>query len=324
MDFSLPYTEEQQRFRLEVRAWIEENIPEEKRDPIDNRDFDEEMFHFWRQKHKDLAAKGWLYPTFPKEYGGGGLTGDHETIIAEEFLRGRVPRNTIGPEQVPLILATLLVWATEEQKQRFLIPLLNAGKIAWQKFTEPHSGADLANYQSTAVRDGDDWILNGSNVFISGRVAPDWIFGPMVTDPDAPRHRNLGFFMIPVPSPGLEIRSMNLLSGNDQNFIFLDNVRVPGDHLIGGDHQGWQVANTSLEQEHGGRGSAFPSDEVVDNLIAYTQEAKRNGDSLGKDPVVQQIAISAYLEAHVQSLLAKRTFWDVHEPDGGELRGQRG
>ncbi len=306
MDFTLPYSEEQQRFRAEVRTWLEANVPEEMKSPIDGRDFTDEHYLFWRGKHQELAQKGWLYPTFPKEYGGGGLSGDHETILQEEFLRARA----VGTFTNPFAFPTLLVWGTEEQKQKFLVPMLTAEKVAWQKFTEPQSGTDLANYQSRAVRDGDDWVITGQNVFVSGRgPQPDYLFGPAVTDTEAPRHRNLGYFMIPYPTPGLEIRNQNLVTGNDQHFVFLDNVRVPGDHLIGGDHQGWQVSNTALEQEHGGRGSAFPRNETVDNLVEYTRTTRRDGGTLGQDPVVQEATMQNYLEAHVQSLLAKRTFW---------------
>ena len=306
MDFSSPDSTDQQRFRQEVRTWFEENIPENMIHPVDPRDFTEEMYVFWRGKHQEMAAKGWLYPTFPVEYGGGGLTADHETILEEESLRFKVPRflNTN-------VLPSILVWGTEEQKQKFLAPLLKAEKIAWEKYTEPRSGADLAGYSSRAVRDGDDWIVTGQNAFISGRDVsrPDWLFGPLVTDPDAPRHRNLGFFMIPSPSQGLEIKTQALLTSNEQHTIFLDNVRVPGDHLIGGASQGWQVTNTSLEEEHGGRGRAFPADPVVGNLVEYVRKTKMNGGTLGDDPLLQQQTMDAYIDAHVDGLMAKRTFW---------------
>ena len=259
-----------------------------------------------------MAGKGWLYPTYPKEYGGGGLTPDHETILQEEFQRYRVSSASTGAD----VFAPLLVWATEEQKQKFLVPLLKAEKTSWQKFTEPQSGADLASYQGRAVREGDDWILTGQNVFISGWPRPRWnvrgpdyLWGPMLTDPDAPRHRNLGFFMIPVPSPGLTIQEQNLVNGWLQHFIFMDGVRVSADHLIGGDHQGWQVTNTLLEQEHGGRGQAFPRDEVADNMVSYVREANSQGAIEGQDSVVQQIAMQASLEAQVDTLLQKRTYW---------------
>ena len=307
MDFVYPYTEEQERFRKEVRSWLEENIPEEMKLPIDQDDFSEEMYEFWREKHKELAKKGWLYPTYPKEYGGGGLTGELETIIHEEFRRYRAR----GPFTADFVLPSLLVWGTEEQKQKFLIPLLTEEKVAWEKFTEPKSGSDLAGYKSKAVQDGDDWILNGSNVFVSGTgdTGPDWLYGPMRTDDDAPRHRNLGFFMIPVPSPGLEILNQTLVSGKEQHFIFLNNVRVPGDHLIGDDHSGWQVTNTALEREHGGSGSIFRKEAPVKNLVSYVQEKAQKRESPAGNPVLQQTAAAAYIEEHVADVFGRRTFW---------------
>jgi len=120
MDFALAYTTEQGEFRQEVRTWLEANIPEEMKDPIDDRDFTKEMYLFWREKHREMAQKGWLFPTFPKEYGGGGLSGDHETILQEELKRARAVRVMNNDTGFP----ALMVWTTEEQKQKFLVPIL--------------------------------------------------------------------------------------------------------------------------------------------------------------------------------------------------------
>ncbi len=229
MDFEYKYTQEQQDFRQEVRSWLEKNIPEAMQAPVDRLDLSEEQYHFWRGMHQQLAAKGWLYPTYPQEYGGGGLSGEHETILLEEFERARVQRSFTNG----LVFPTLLVWGTEEQKQKFLKPLLTAEKVAFQNFSEPNAGSDLASLQSRAVRDGDDWIITGQKTWISGHGECDYLFGPIVTDPDSPRHRNLGYFLIPSPLAGLEMRRLNLLTGHDQSFIFMDHVRVPGDHPRG-------------------------------------------------------------------------------------------
>lgn len=305
MDFKYHYTEEQKEFRREVRTWLEDNIPAGMKAPVDRLDLTEEHYRFWRQMHMQLAEKGWLHPTYPKGYGGGGLTGEHETILLEEFERARVVPDFTNR----YIFATLLVWATEEQKQKFLTPILKAEKVAFQNFTEPNAGSDLASLQSRAVRDGDDWIITGQKTFISGHGDPDYLFGPIVTDADAPRHRNLGYFLIPHPSPGLEMSRLNLLTGHDQSFIFMDNVRVPGDHLIGGEQEGWQVTQTTLEIEHGGRGIALPRDEALDNLLQYVRETRRNGEKLGSDPIVQQEAIAAYIDSHINDLFAQRNYW---------------
>ena len=333
MDFTIPYTEEQEQFRQEVRTWLEENIPDEMKEPIDPRDITEEMWKFWRGKHREMGEKGWLFPTYAKEYGGGGLTAAHATILEEELTRARAIRST----STTFVFDDIIVWGTEEQKQKFLVPMLRGEKTNHQKLTEPKGGADLANYLSRAVRDGDGWILSGQSVFISAWGDEDYFPGPMLTNPDAPRHRNLGFFMIPNPSPGLEVRAMDLLSGDRQKVIFMDNVRVPGDHLIGGDHEGWQVMGTHLEAEHGGHGGAAPRHEDVDNLVSYIKEKGHDRGTLGSDDVIQQVAMDAVIEAHVQSLLTKRTYWmyqngmniqyegnlsDVHDRESG-LRNAR-
>ena len=305
MKFEQVYTPEQEQFRQEVRTWLEENVPADMAAPVDMENLTDELYTFARQLHVKLVEKGWLFPTMPKEYGGGGLTGEHETILEEEFNhKGVIRALTNG-----LVFPTLLVWGTEEQKRKFLVPLLKTEKVAFQGFTEPKGGADLAGLESRAVRDGDDWLITGTKCFVSGQGVPDYIFGPMVTDPEAPRHRNLGFFLIPNPSPGLTIQKMNLVNGHSQHFIFMDDVRVAGDHLIGGDHQGWQVAGTTLEQEHGGRGQAFPRDRLVENMVSYVQETKRGEEGLGKDPLMQQVVLDGYLEAHIYNLLAQRDFW---------------
>ena len=201
------------------------------------------------------------------------------------------------------------MWATEVQKRKFLVPLLKAEKTALQAFSEPNAGSDLASIQSRAVKEGDDWIISGQKVFITGRSNPDYLFGPIMTDADAPRHRNLGYFLIPNPSPGLELRGLKLLDKGESFFAFMDNVRVPGDHLIGGDHEGWQVTRTTLEIEHGGRGLAYLRDEVLENLLRYVRDTKRNGEGLGNDRVVQQLAAEAYIDSHIDTLFARRNYW---------------
>ena len=152
----------------------------------------------------------------------------------------------------------------------------------------------------------------------------DLLFGPMMTDPDAPRHRNLGYFLIPAPSPGLELQRLNLLTGHDQSFIFMDNVRVPGDCLIGEDHQGWQVTQTTLEIEHGGRGLAFTREEALENLMKYVNGTTQNGQAIADDPVVQQTAMDAYIDSHINTLLSHRNFWMYQTRQEMTYQGSQG
>ena len=309
MDFTYHYTDEQERFRAEVRAWLEENVPDKMTLPLDEATLTDEQYAFARELDKKLAPKGWLFPTMPKEYGGGGMTVEYGNIIEEEFDRKRM----VSPvSQVP---AALIVWGTEEQKEKHLRPIMTGEKTAVTLLTEPKGGADLAGLESTAVRDGDDWLMTGTKCFITHPRHPDLMFGPMITDPDAPRHRNLGYFIIEVPSPGLALQEMELLVGSEQHFIFMDNVRVSGENLLGGDHQGWQVTQTAL---HGGAvGAPFVKDAIHDwsgkfpwvDMVRYLQETERHGESVGKDPVLQQQALDAYLDGHICTLFAQRNYW---------------
>ena len=298
MDFTRTYTPEQEIFRAEIKAWIAENVPENMKAPVDRDDLSAEQVAWWRETHNTLAAKGWLYPVFPTEYGGGGLSGDEETIIEEEFAEGRVVKGFTNA----LVFPTLLVWATEDQKQKYLKPLLTAEKVAFQNFSEPGHGSDLASLESKATRDGDDWIINGQKTWVSGTGTADLLFGPMVTDQDAPRHRNLGYFLLPVDTEGIELKRLNLLNGDAQHFVFMDNARVDNDALIGGDHQGWQVTQTTLEQEHGGRGQASPRDDAMDDVLKYTRESN-------SDDIAKQLAVDSMIDSRITALFQERNFW---------------
>ena len=312
MDFIHHYTEQQERFRAEVRTWLDENVPDAMTEPMDPNDLTDEQYAFGRELSKKLAAKGWLSATMPKEYGGGGMTAEEGGIIDEEIERKQA---VVVGGGAP---ASLVVWGTEEQKQKYLRPLLTGEKTSVTMLTEPKGGADLAGLETRAVKDGDDWLITGTKCFISHRREPDLMFGPAVTDPDSPRHRNLGYFIIEVPSAGLALQNMNLLMGKEQHFIFMDNVRVPGDHLIGGDHQGWQVAGAALEGLHGGNSLNAVQEDVVfqwgpafpwKDMVSYLQETKQGGESLGKDPIAQQLAMDCFMDGHIYTLFAKRNLW---------------
>ncbi len=313
MNFENTYTKEQQEFRKEVRAWIKANVPENMRMPMGTGlgiigyeqagDRAPEMMAFWKEKHLELGKRGWLYPTYPKQYGGGGLTAEHEAILAEEFHKwGVVPHHSDAQTIDPV-----LVWGTEEQKQKFVVPLLRGEKTSHRTLTEPQSGSDLANVRTRAVRDGDEWLITGQKVFISTFEGVDYLSGLAVTDPDAPRHRNLGFFLIPNPAKGLTMQTMNLITGKPKS-IFMEYVRAPADHLIGDPTQGWQVMGTVLDQEQQSSGSAVaPENRVVTTLVDFMQQTRKRGTHPEGDPVLQQHTVSAWIDDHIYALFVMRT-----------------
>ena len=314
MDFSteITYSAEQEKFRQEVSVWLSENaqIPEEFEIPRETGDMSQELYNWVREYRKKLGSKGWLAPLWPSEYGGGGLSVDMAQVLEEELSKRKIPAIYDNRLAAP----AMMVWGTEEQKQRFL-PLINKGDvITWQAFTEPEVGSDAASITTSAVRDGDDFIINGTKVYIGGPFSADYIWTTAVTDQTSPRHRNLGAFYVPADLPGISFSDMELIVNVGKRFVYYDNVRVPGEYLVGGENQGWQVAQTSLEIEHGAGGSigegASRDGGVVAALFDYAQTAVDGaGNPLIEDPRIRDLLVEARIETHIVELIALRNYW---------------
>ncbi|MBM2826173.1 MAG: hypothetical protein HW403_237 [Dehalococcoidia bacterium] len=308
MEFTLQYTKEQEEFRNEVQSWLDVNSkipPSVGSWPLHDRDVTDEQVAWCREFYSKLGQKGWFYPLMPKEYGGGGLTLDHDIIIKEEMDRYQVPGFSSAGN---VSIAALYVYGTEEQKQRFLRPMLQGEAVTWLLWTEPDSGVDLASVRTRAIRDGDDYVFNGVKCYISGRFDPDYLWILAVTDPEAPRHANLGHFYMPANLPGISWQYQELINRGAQHFVFFDNVRVPREYLVGGESQGWQVAQSSLELEHGAAGGLFGREAVVEDLVKSWQEGKVP-NSLAHGDAAKEHLVTAYIRSHVETLIARRNFW---------------
>lgn len=262
MDFEVyrEDTPELAQFRQEVRAWLAAHVPKVRRPSPGEEltpEWARELEEARREFRRRLGAKGWLVPTWPTEYGGAGLSAAHAAVLNEELARARAP--AIRDQGMDRFAPACFVWGTEEQKRRWL-PQVARGEvlISWV-CTEPEAGSDLASVKTRAIRDGDEYVVNGAKHFISGVDDPDYLFTIVNSDPSRPRHANLSTLLIPARLPGITIQRMDLIAmqdyGGGQHFVYFDNVRVPAEYLIGPEHQGWQVANTTLEIEHGGQGS---------------------------------------------------------------------
>ena len=319
MDFEPQYTPEQEEFRQEVKAWMKENMPEGIVHPADPIDLTEEQYQKRRDFGRRLGAKGWLWATAETEYGGGGLDVDHAIVLEEEADAAGLTIPPFYDSGGRLGGASIVVWGTDEQKKYFLPPIFKGEVRTWQLLSEPEAGSDLANVKSTAVKDGDDYIINGQKVFVGSSLGCDYMWTLTVTDTEAKRHENLGWFMVPSDLPGITVQPMDLLiSGGEsgagsgvKNTVFFDNVRVPAFNLIGGHNQGWKVATTHLELEHG-TGGRISRNVVVDKLFEYCRTNDRRGEPISKDPDAREKLIDVYIEQEIVRLLQLRNYWMRH------------
>jgi alkylation response protein AidB-like acyl-CoA dehydrogenase len=275
----LTLTAEEQAFRDEVRAWIEANHP----GPAPHGD--EARFHFEREWQRKLHAAGWAGISWPKEYGGRGATLIEQAIFSEELARSGAPRpaNVLG-----LVMGGPVVIAhgTENQKERFLEPILSAEEIWCQGFSEPESGSDLASLKTRAVQENSTWRVTGQKVWTTFAHEAKWCMLVARTDPDVPKHKGLTYFICDMEQDGVEVRPLRQITGEAEfNEIFFENAEVPDENVVGGVGNGWNVAITTLMHERAGLGaaSAVALRRDLDQLIELVRER-----GLDDDPIVRQ------------------------------------
>jgi alkylation response protein AidB-like acyl-CoA dehydrogenase len=316
MDFEVTYTEEQQRFRREVRAWLEANVPADiTRKPVSRED-NYQRYRELRALGLELGAKGWLHPRAPVQYGGGGLDVDHTIIIEEEVDRFDLSLPPYYDSGGRLGAATILVWGTEAQKQAFLPPIYKGEVRTWQLLSEPGAGSDLAGVTTAAIRDGDEYVITGQKIFVGSDNGTDRIWMIACTKPGGARHENLSWFMIDADLPGITVQPMELMGtggegGTDsgvKNTVFFDHVRVPAFSLVGGENEGWKAASTHLELEHGA-GGRIGRNRLWERLLRYCQETKLDGMPLAQHPDVRDVLADIYIKGEVTRLFGLRNFW---------------
>ncbi len=318
MDFSLQSDPpEIAGFRKEVRAWLQENLRGSEHlrwsATWSTRENDEE-YRFRRDLAGKLGRKGWLFPMFPVEYGGAELTIDHQMVLETELDPYGISVNHVFYTLARIVAPVILKWGSEEQKREFLPPMVRGEISVWQVLTEPQGGSDVANCQTKAIRDGDHYVVNGQKVMVGHHLPPDFLWTLVCTDPSRPRHENLGWLHIPANLPGITIQHMHLMMGI-KNAVFFDGVRVPAKYLVGGENNGWRVADTHLELEHGGEGRVG-ADPLVERVVEYCQQMKVGGRPLMEDTNVRDIIADMMIELHTVNLMARRNFWHrfVREP----------
>ena len=298
-------TPEQAAFRTEVRGVLEGSLPARYRGTEGSWDHDRVSDDpEARKAAKDwgdaLAAKGWFAPQWPKEYGGGGLSPMEQFIFRQEMAGANAPH--VGGQGTRQLGATLIVHGNEEQKKEHLPKILN-GEVNWrQGYSEPGSGSDLASLQTRAVRDGDDYVINGQKIWTSGAHYADWLYVLTRTDADAPKHRGISFLLMDKHTPGITVRPLvNMAFSHEFNETFFEDVRVPARNRVGEENRGWYVGATLLDFERSNIDGAVHARRMIDELIDYVRsdEGRAVSKLSDSDPLRHELA-EDFIETDVQ------------------------
>jgi alkylation response protein AidB-like acyl-CoA dehydrogenase len=260
-----------------------------------------EAWEAYRRFERALADNGWLTMAWPKEYGGGGASPMEQMIFKEEAALHGAPTGGGG---VSLVGPTLMIHGTEDQKKEHIPRIANAEVVWAQGYSEPGSGSDLASLQTRAVRDGDEFVINGQKIWTSGAHHADWIHVLTRTDPDAPKHRGISYFMAPMDSPGISVRPLEQMHGaHGFNETFFEDVRVPATNMIGEENRGWYVATTTLDFERSGVHRAATVGRAFGALMNHVKES-------GALSNVQRVTlVDTAVEMEVGRILGYRVGW---------------
>jgi alkylation response protein AidB-like acyl-CoA dehydrogenase len=281
MDFN--DTADEAKFREEARAWLKDNVP--KTGELDGKNYIEQA-KLWQKRKYDA---GWACITWPKEYGGRGASAIEQVIWNQEESKYQLPGGVFSIGQ-GMAAPTLMAWADDEAKAQF-IPRLASGEDIWcQLFSEPAGGSDLAALRTRAVKDGDEWVVNGQKIWTSGAHYSDYGILVLRTDPSVPKHKGLTYFYLDMKSPGVETKPIKQISG-DANFneVYFTDVRIPDSQRLGEVGQGWQVALTTLMNERASIG-AGGTNVGFDAVFKLAQKV-----NLGDKPAIQNDAVRARL-----------------------------
>ena len=303
----LTYPPEAEAFRLEIRAWLKDNLPQGWFDEgVDLTA--EQRSEFARTWNEKLNEGGLICASWPTEYGGKGLSTLEQVVLTEEFAAASAPLRAdffgdtlVGP--------TILHWGTEEQKHEFL-PGIMSGQISWcQGFSEPNAGSDLASLTTRADLDGDEWIINGQKVWTTQAQYADYVFLLARTDQEASLHAGISYLLVPMHQEGVEVRPIRQVDGTAEfNEVFFTNARCPKDNVVGGVNNGWKVAMTTLGFE---RGSSATTGfrrflREWEDILA---DAKRTGRN--DDPIIRQRLVKAWTDVKIMQINGYRSLTDA-------------
>jgi alkylation response protein AidB-like acyl-CoA dehydrogenase len=297
----LSYTAEEEAFRVRVRAWLAENVPP----PGSLRTVDD-----MRAWQRTLHAAGFLGAAWPKEYGGAGLSEMQQAILNEELARARAPQ-VVNAMAIWWVGPAIMRYGTDEQKKRFIAPILTADEIWATGYSEPSSGSDMAAAKTRAERQGDFYVVNGQKIWTTYAHIADRFFVLVRTSTEGPKWAGLSLLLMDLRSPGIEIRPIRQIDGGSEfNEVFMTDVRVPVANLLGKEGQGWEVVSSALVNERTGIAGSVRFDQALDWLTTTVR-----GQGKAADPWVRQRVAELATKAAIVRCSGLRSLTD-------SLRGQ--
>jgi len=303
----LSYTAGEERFRGELRAWLEAHPPGPEPGPMD------EWVAYGKAWQRGLYQAGWCGVNWPQAYGGRGATLIEQIIFQEEMARARTPQ-LINLAGLTMGGPVLIAHGTEAQKQRHLQAILSADEIWCQGFSEPNAGSDLAALKTRAVLDGDSFVVNGQKVWTSFARYADWCMLLVRTDPEAPKHKGITFLLVDMHSPGVTVRPLRQISGDeDFNEVFFEDVRVPRGNVVGAVNAGWDIAITTLMHERQTLtfSRQLQSRVALDELLALARRHPPGAAPAARQPLVRQKLAAAYIDSTAIRYTALRNLTNV-------------
>ena len=302
----LTYPEEAESFRVEIREWLEKNLPPGWFEPD---------FSLSKQDHaafnqtwtETLFRGGWICAGWPVEYGGNGLSLLQQVVLNEEFAKANAPLRADFFSDT-LVGPTILQWGTEAQKKEF-IPGILQGTTGWcQGFSEPNSGSDLASLKTSAVLDGDEWVINGQKVWTTQAQHADFVFLLARTDPDAPQHAGISYLLVPMHQEGVDVRPITQVDGSAEfNEVFFTNARCPKNNVIGGVNNGWKVAMTTLGFERGSSSTTGYRRFLTEWETIVAEAVRHNKVS---DPRTRDDLVKAWQKVKIMQINGYRSLTD--------------
>ena len=313
MDLNL--TPDEQKFRDELRGWLKENV-------VAAKTVDE-----LKRWQRTLFEGGWAGISWPKAFGGRGATLMEQAIFQEELALADAP-HLIGTIGLSLVGPTIIAMGTDEQKARYLSKILSGEEIWCQGFSEPNAGSDLAAVSTRAIRDGDDFIVNGQKIWTSFAHIGDWCLLLVRTDVEARKHKGITCLLVDMHAAGVSVRPLRMMSGDAAfNEVFFSNVRVPVTQVLGKINEGWTTGITALMNERAnlGTGVQVLFRRNLNALIARAQTIDRNGRPASEDAIVRQKLAQAWLELEILRLNTNRALTSLGKsgvpgPEGSTLK----